>query len=99
MNTTYTIAYVNDWFEHDDCRNAYRVHADGCQGIRRDEGNGAYVYAGHTLSEVAHNIGVDIFCRFEETEAEFGNSQMIGVCKCAGGKAVKAQILEMFKDE
>ena len=99
MNTTYTIAYTYDWFKHDDCRNAYRVHADGCQGICRDEGNGAEVYTGMTLPQVANNIGVDIFCRFEETEAEFGHTQMIGVCKCAGGKAVKAKILEMFADD
>lgn len=86
---SYTLIHNWGWFKHEDCRNAYSVHADTCRiaqnaDIKQRQNKIQYFETG--FASVEHAIAgarADAECRFRDTLQEYGFKQMFKVCQCA----------------
>lgn len=86
---SYTIIHNWGWFKHQDCRNAYSIHADECRIALMAENN----LRNRKIQDYATNIASleiaieeclsDAKVRFTDTLKEFGFKQMLKICKCA----------------
>lgn len=85
---TYTVIHNWGWFKHEDCRNAYSIHASNCRVAQSAETNRkrnkiqGYVTDLATLEDAKAECLDDAKCRFSETLQNFGFKQMLKICKC-----------------
>jgi hypothetical protein len=94
---TYTVIFNWGWFKHEDCRNAYSIHASDCRialaaetNRRRNKIQG-FVTDIATLEDAKAECLDDANCRFTETLEKFGFKHMLKICKCAKVSQVRVK--------
>ena len=86
---TFTLIHNWGWFKHDDCRNAYSVHADTCRIAQnaeikqRQNKIQGYETGFASVEDAIAGAQSDASCRFTDTLKQYGFKQMLKVCKCA----------------
>ena len=85
---SYTLIHNWGWTKHEDCRNAYSVHASDCRIALAAETNQRknkiqYFESGFATVDVAKAEAMSNASeRFADALAQFGFKQMLKVCKC-----------------
>ena len=88
----FTVIYNWGWMKHEDCRNAYSVHAENCKVARAAEENEkrnriqGYTSGIETIDQVWTWVEDDVMNRFYETYQKFGDNhvkkKMVKICAC-----------------
>lgn len=91
---SFTLIHNWGWFKHDDCRNAYSVHADTCRIAQnadikqRQNKIQCYETGFASVEDAIAGARSDAACRFADTLARFGFKQMLKVCQCAKSQKI-----------
>ena len=89
---TFTLVATWDWFKHEDCRNAYAIHATECRDTAKAIERGQDKLGQFdTIQDAICDAGDEANGRFSDALKEFGFWHMVKVCPCAGGAKAKKE--------